>query len=130
MSRPALEVADIFRGHGPAWRQANAGHVSLEQLKVMNAIESCRHWRDAGLDATVAVNVHVTCLEQLSFADRFMQLVTGAERDRLALELLAALARCHVTTSVLVRVEFILTGHHHDERTQRVQHTNRVALSG
>ena len=35
MSRPALEVADIFRGHGAAWRQANAGHVSLDQLKVM-----------------------------------------------------------------------------------------------
>jgi len=40
--RPALEVADVFREHGPAWRQANAGHVSLEQLKVMSAIESCR----------------------------------------------------------------------------------------
>jgi hypothetical protein len=42
VSRPALEVADIFRGHGPAWRKANAGHVSLGQLKVMSAIESCR----------------------------------------------------------------------------------------
>jgi hypothetical protein len=42
MSRPALEVADIFRGHGSAWRQANAGHVSLGQLKVMSAIENCR----------------------------------------------------------------------------------------
>jgi Putative transposase/Transposase zinc-binding domain len=42
VARPALEVADIFRDHGPAWRQANAGHVSLEQLKVMSAIESCR----------------------------------------------------------------------------------------
>jgi len=42
MSRPALEVADIFRGHGGAWRQANAGHVSLGQLKVMAAIENCR----------------------------------------------------------------------------------------
>src|SRR3974390_1451525 len=42
MSRPELEVADIFRAHGPAWRQANAGHVSLEQLKVMSAVESCR----------------------------------------------------------------------------------------
>jgi Putative transposase/Transposase zinc-binding domain len=42
VSRPALEVADIFRAHGPAWRQANAGHVSLDQLKVMSAIESCR----------------------------------------------------------------------------------------
>ncbi len=42
MARPALEVADIFRDHGPAWRQANRGHVSLAQLKVMSAIESCR----------------------------------------------------------------------------------------
>src|SRR5438874_7946016 len=42
MSRPALEVADIFRDHGPAWRRANAGHVSFGQIKVMSAIESCR----------------------------------------------------------------------------------------
>src|SRR3979490_255220 len=42
MARPALEVADIFRGHGSAWRKANAGHVSLGQLKVMSAIENCR----------------------------------------------------------------------------------------
>ena len=42
MSRPALEVADIFRDHGPAWRQNNAGHISLGQLKVMAAIEQCR----------------------------------------------------------------------------------------
>jgi predicted Zn-ribbon and HTH transcriptional regulator len=40
--RPVLEVADIFRAHGQAWRSANAGHVSLDQLKVMNAIEHCR----------------------------------------------------------------------------------------
>jgi hypothetical protein len=40
--RPPLEVADIFRIHGPAWRAANAGHVSLAQLKVMSAIEACR----------------------------------------------------------------------------------------
>src|SRR5256885_3826068 len=42
MPRPALELADIFRDRGPAWRKANAGHVSLGQLKVMSAIESCR----------------------------------------------------------------------------------------
>src|SRR5579863_3358255 len=42
MGRPALEVADIFRDHGPAWRDANRGHVSLGQLKVMSAIERCR----------------------------------------------------------------------------------------
>jgi len=42
MSRPVLEVADIFRDHGAGWRAANAGHVSLGQLKVMSAIERCR----------------------------------------------------------------------------------------
>ena len=42
MSRAKLEVADIFRRYGPAWRRANAGHVSLSQLKVMSAIEACR----------------------------------------------------------------------------------------
>jgi len=40
--RPALEVADIFRRHGPAFRAAHAGHLSLGQLKVMSAIEACR----------------------------------------------------------------------------------------
>ena len=40
--RPILEVADIFRMNGPAWRAAHAGHISLTQLKVMSAIETCR----------------------------------------------------------------------------------------
>jgi len=38
----ALEVADILRTHGPAWRRAQRGHLSLGQLKVMSAIEQCR----------------------------------------------------------------------------------------
>jgi hypothetical protein len=42
MGRLALEVADIFRAHGPAWRQAQHAHLSLGQLKVMSAIEQCR----------------------------------------------------------------------------------------
>ena len=46
--RPALDVADIFRAHGPAWRQAQAGHLSLGQLKVMSAIEACRTARLGG----------------------------------------------------------------------------------
>ena len=57
MSRPALEVADIFRDHGAAWRKANAGHVSLGQLKVMSAIESCR---------TAALGGHVARCENCS----------------------------------------------------------------
>jgi hypothetical protein len=55
MVRPALEVADIFRGHGAAWRKANAGHVSLGQLKVMSAIEQCR---------TAALGGHVAACER------------------------------------------------------------------
>src|SRR5713226_4694760 len=42
MSKPKLEVADIFRRHGDAWRTANAGHLSLTQRRVMTAIEICR----------------------------------------------------------------------------------------
>jgi hypothetical protein len=42
MGRAALEVADIFRAHGPAWRERQHGHLSLGQLKVMSAIEQCR----------------------------------------------------------------------------------------
>ncbi len=42
MLRPKLEVADIFRRHGDAWRKNNAGHVSRGQLRVMSAIEACR----------------------------------------------------------------------------------------
>jgi hypothetical protein len=54
MSRSALEVADIFRDYGAAWRRANAGHVGLDQMKVMSAIERCR---------TVALGGHVARCE-------------------------------------------------------------------
>src|SRR5215218_5360245 len=57
MARPALEVADIFRDHGAAWRMAHAGHVSLGQLKVMAAIERCR---------TAALGGHVARCEDCS----------------------------------------------------------------
>jgi hypothetical protein len=42
VGRAALEVADVFHLHGAAWRQAQRGHLSLTQLKVMSAIERCR----------------------------------------------------------------------------------------
>ena len=58
MSRPSLEVAVIFRSIGPAWRRANAGHVSLGQLKVMSAIERCR---------TAALGGHVARCEKCAY---------------------------------------------------------------
>jgi putative transposase/transposase-like zinc-binding protein len=69
MARPGLEVADIFRDHGPAWREANAGHVSLDKLKVMSAIESCR---------TVALGGHVARCDDCSH----MQIAYNSCRNR------------------------------------------------
>jgi hypothetical protein len=50
----SLEVADIFRAEGTGYRAAQAGHLSLTQLKVMSAIENCR---------TAALGGHVDACE-------------------------------------------------------------------
>ena len=42
MRASSLEVADIFRAAGASYRAAQAGHLSLAQLKVMSAIQNCR----------------------------------------------------------------------------------------
>ena len=39
---PALEVADIFRRHGEAFRQAHAGHLGCVERRIMGAITACR----------------------------------------------------------------------------------------
>jgi hypothetical protein len=57
MPRPKLEVADIFRAHGPAYRGEHAGHLNLPQLKVMSAIENCR---------TAALGGHVAACTKCS----------------------------------------------------------------
>lgn len=51
--RPALEVADIFRRHGPAYRRTHDGRLGRGERRVMAAIELCR---------TAALGGHVeTC---------------------------------------------------------------------
>jgi hypothetical protein len=60
MSRPVLEVADIFRAAGPAYRQTHAGHLSFGQLRVMSAIETCR---------TAALGGHIAQCEDCAHAD-------------------------------------------------------------
>ncbi len=50
----SVEVAEIFRAQGPAWRRANAGRLSLGQLKAMSAIERCR---------SAALGGHLLCCE-------------------------------------------------------------------
>jgi hypothetical protein len=42
MVRSRIELGDIFQAHGEAFRRANAGRLSLGQLKVMSAVERCR----------------------------------------------------------------------------------------
>ena len=37
-----LEVADVFRRHGPAFRATRAEHLDRDQRRVMGAIEACR----------------------------------------------------------------------------------------
>src|SRR6266480_469342 len=39
---PGLEVADIFRRHGEAFRQAHAGHLGGVERRIMGAITACR----------------------------------------------------------------------------------------
>ncbi len=57
MAPRRLEVADIFRAYGAAYRQARTGPLSLGQLKVMSAIENCR---------TAALGGHVAACEKCS----------------------------------------------------------------
>jgi Putative transposase/Transposase zinc-binding domain len=80
VARRALEVADIFRDHGAAWRRANAGHVSLGQLKVMSAIESCR---------TASLGGHVARCEDCAYTT----IAYNSCRDRHCPKCQAAAAR-------------------------------------
>jgi hypothetical protein len=56
--RTTLEVADVFRRHGAAYRQAHDAHLDRAQRRVMGAVEACRtaalgghaeHCTDCGL---------------------------------------------------------------------------------
>ena len=60
MLRLALEVADIFRSHGPTYRARESGHLSFGQLRVMSAIEACR---------TAALGGHVMRCEDCAHID-------------------------------------------------------------
>jgi Transposase zinc-binding domain len=82
MARPALELADIFRKHGPGWRAANRGHISLVQLKAMSAIETCR---------TAALGGHVAACE--NSACGHMQIAYNSCRNRLCPKCQGAAAR-------------------------------------
>jgi hypothetical protein len=87
MAQPGLEVADIFRDHGPAWREANRGHVSLDQLKVMSAIERCR---------TAALGGHVARCQNEACAHTIIAYNSCRNRH---------CPKCHVWTAPAVQEE-------------------------
>ena len=55
--RPDLEVADIFRHHGPAYTQTHDGHLGRVERRVMSAIQLCR---------TAALGGHIESCEDCS----------------------------------------------------------------
>src|SRR5260370_22417625 len=69
MDRPRLEVGDLFRRYGDAYRQQYAGSVSRDQLRVMSAIERCR---------TAALGGHVEQCDQC----QFQRMAYNSCRDR------------------------------------------------
>ena len=79
MARPAFKVADVFRRHGAAYREANAGHLDRCQRRVMAAIEACR---------TAALGGHVhqckKCgLKEICYCSCIMGKFGNGESDRI-----------------------------------------------
>jgi hypothetical protein len=79
--RSGLEVADIFRRHGHAYRAAHDGHLGRVERRVMSAIELCR---------TAALGGHVEACEDCAHArvafnscrNRHCPKCQGATRER------------------------------------------------
>lgn len=79
--RPALEVAEVFRRHGPAYRRTHDGHLGRGERRVMAAIELCR---------TAALGGHVETCEDCALSrvaynscrNRHCPKCQGAARER------------------------------------------------
>jgi Putative transposase/Transposase zinc-binding domain len=69
MDRAKLEVGDVFRCYGDAYRQQHAGSLSRAQLRVMSAIERCR---------TAALGGHVEECDQC----QYQRIAYNSCRDR------------------------------------------------
>ena len=67
--RPALEVADIFRRHGPVYRQTHEGRLGRSERRVMSAIELCR---------TPALGGHVEACDDCDDCDHIRPLLAAA----------------------------------------------------
>ncbi len=73
--RPKLEMADIFRRHGDNFRAAQGNRLSLDQRKVMAAIEVCR---------TPALGAHVERCQDCGETRISYNSCRNRQHDRLA----------------------------------------------
>ena len=64
MDRTKLEVADIFRRYGEAYRQQHDGSLSTAQRRVMTAIEVCRNAATAVITSGLATTAAGTGIAQ------------------------------------------------------------------
>ena len=69
MDRPRLEVGEVFRRYGEAYRHKHVGSLSRDQLRVMSATERCR---------TAALGGHVEQCDQC----HFQRIAYNSCRDR------------------------------------------------
>ena len=99
----ALEVADIFRDQGSAWRRTHAGHISLSQLKVMSAIERCR---------SAALGGHVLCCEDCAQARELLQIPPDLSDDSADNgHTSGCVYRCKSCGSPMIIIETFYTAH-------------------
>ncbi len=84
----SLEVADIFRAAGPAYRTDHAGHLGPDRLKVMSGIETCR---------TATLGGHVEACDDVRAAVRLFfrndELTVPAGRETIEARIQDAVSR-------------------------------------
>jgi len=79
--RPQLEVADIFRLHGPAYIEAQDGHLGRVERRVMSAITLCRT-ADLGGHVEACADCSYSRIAYNSCRNRHCPKCQGAAREQ------------------------------------------------
>ena len=113
--RPVLEVADIFRSHGDAFRIAQGDRLSHAQRRVMSAIERCR---------TAALGGHVAQCEDCAtpFASPTIVAAIGIARSaRAPRPRMAGRTRSRVAAGAVLSCRIHAAGSHRRHRAIRTR---------
>ena len=79
--KPSLEVADIFRQYGEAYRDQHETQLSIEQLRAMHAIEICRT-AELGGHVEACDHCQVRRISYNSCRNRHCPKCQGLEKER------------------------------------------------